>query len=125
MAYDIPGPMITLEAAADLSTHQYKFVTVDANGRAALCGDNGNCVGILQNKPDALGKPATVMIPGGVSKFVGSGNLVPGTIIASDAAGKGKAAAALGPTAGTVLINPAVDGQIGTLLLQRGHFAVS
>lgn len=123
MAYDIPGQMISLEAAADLSAKQYFIVKVDANGKADLCGDNGNGIGVLQNKPTA-GQSAQIMI-GGVSKFVGSASLAPDTIIASNAAGKGKAAAALGPTLGVVLVNPGADGQIGTMIVDRGHFAAS
>jgi hypothetical protein len=115
--------MISLEAAVDLSAKQYYLVKVDANGKADLCGDNGNAIGVLQNNPTA-GKSATVMI-NGVSKFVGSASLAPDTIIASNAAGKGKAAAALGPTLGVVLVNPGADAQIGTMTVQRGHFAAS
>jgi len=124
MSYEIPGQEITLEASADLSGNQYYLVKVDANGRVALAGDNGNAIGVLQNKPDALGRSARVMISG-VSKFVGSAAMAPDTIVAANAAGKGKAAAALGPTLGVVLVNPGADGQIGTMTVQRGHFAVS
>lgn len=123
MSIEIPIQMITLEAAADLSANQYYLVTVDAAGKAALCGDNGNAIGVLQNKP-TLGQPATIMCSG-VSKFVQSATLAIGSIIASNAAGKGKVAAALGPTIGTSLSNSGADLSIGTLLVQRGHFAAS
>jgi len=123
MSIEIPNLCITLEAASDLSAKQYYLVKVDANGKVDLGGDNGNVIGVLQNKPTA-GQAATVCI-GGVSKFVGSAAMAPDTIVASNAAGKGKAAAALGPTLGVVLINPGADGQIGTMTVQRGHFAVS
>jgi hypothetical protein len=51
----------THEAGADLSTHQHKFVKLDANNRVILCTALTDVpFGILQNKPDALGKGADV-----------------------------------------------------------------
>lgn len=125
MAYEDPGKRITLPAAADLSTKQYFFIKLDANGRAALASvADEKVIGVLQNKPDAIDKPAEIMVDG-VSKFVGSATLAPATVISTDAAGKGKAAAALAHTAGTVIVNPGADGQLGSILLQISHVAAS
>jgi hypothetical protein len=116
MAYQIEGDDFTLEAAADLSTHQYKFVVVDANGKAALAGDNGNAIGILQNKPTA-GQSASVKYEG-PSKFVGAAAIAAGSKIGSNATGQGKLAVAGSHVVGTVLVDPGAAGQIGTLTLQ-------
>jgi len=124
MASDDPGKQITLEAAADLSTHQYKAIKVDANGRAALCGADERAIGVLQNKPDALGKAAEIMVDGR-SKIVGSAALAPGTVVSSDANGKAKAPAALSNTLGVILENPGADTQIGSMLVQISHLAAS
>ena len=63
---------LPLKAAADLRTHQYKFVKLDANGNVVLCSAAGERVlGILQNKPNT-GETAAVRIIG-ISKIVCSG----------------------------------------------------
>ena len=69
MAYANPsgGITITLEAGADLSSLQYNLVKLDANGRAVVCdADSAGQVpiGVLQNKPDASGKAATILVVG-------------------------------------------------------------
>ena len=69
MAYDQSGSgiTITLEAAADLSSNQYNFVKLDANGNVVICdADSAGQIpiGILQNAPDASGKAANVLVVG-------------------------------------------------------------
>ena len=51
---------ITFKADADLSSAQFYFMCLDADGKASACGENGVSVGILQNKPDAKDKAALV-----------------------------------------------------------------
>jgi hypothetical protein len=78
-----PGQDITLEASADLSTHQYKFVKGVAGiaggqlARVALAGAGDRPLGITQNKPNASGLGSVVRIAG-TSKLVvdGSGTAV-------------------------------------------------
>ena len=53
MAFEGSKLTITLPAASDLSAKQYRFVTVDGDGKLALSGDDGNAIGVLQNKPEA------------------------------------------------------------------------
>ena len=66
----MPGLDMTLEAAADLSTHQFKFVigaAAVAGGQLArvnVSGANGRAIGILQNKPNAAGLGAVVRTSG-------------------------------------------------------------
>lgn len=66
MAYEASQPLkITLEAAADLSAQQYRFVTLDANGRAAVTtATTDKVIGVLQNKPSALGQTAEIVVIG-------------------------------------------------------------
>ena len=91
MAYEIPVFDFTLEAAADLSASQYRFVRVDANGRAALCGAGQPAVGVLQNKPSAAGQAAQVRALG-ITKVVAGGAISKGALVASDASGQAVAA---------------------------------
>lgn len=90
MAYEIPGKLITLQASTDLSDDQFKFVTANGSGLAALAGDGVSVLGVLQNKPGD-DKAATIMIDG-VSKVLAHGSTVSaGDIIACSTAGMVKA----------------------------------
>jgi hypothetical protein len=65
MAKEIPVLLASFEAAGDLSSGQYRFVDLDANGRVTLCAAvDDKPIGVLQNSPDALGLEASVMIIG-------------------------------------------------------------
>lgn len=48
----------------DLSDAQYRFVTMDSNGRVAIAGDGDTLIGVLQNAPAAQGEVADVMAYG-------------------------------------------------------------
>jgi len=89
MAYEGEGIDITLPAAADFSSHQYRFMTVDANGRGTICSAYTVVpIGILQNKPDAADKPARVRIAG-ISKLQMGAAVDEGNRLASNAEGYG------------------------------------
>ena len=90
MAWENSQLKITLMAAADLSSSQYRFVIVDGDGKAALSGDDGNAIGVLQNTPEA-GEAATVAISGVTKLYIGTtSTLDSGSIISSQAEGAGK-----------------------------------
>ena len=55
---------ITFKADADLSSKQFYFVILDADGKASVSGENGVVLGILQNKPSAEDKAALVRTVG-------------------------------------------------------------
>jgi len=91
MAYEIPGTQITLEAAADLSAHQFKFVKLDNTGKiAAMAADTDIPVGILQDKPAAAGRVGTVMVDG-ISKVSSNAGLTAGNLVGSSADGQAAA----------------------------------
>ena len=91
---------ITREANADLSALQFTFVdvdatSVDAQGRArvgAPTGAGAMAIGVLQNKPAALGRDAEVDI-GGCTKVKAGAATAAGVDIQTDANGKAIAAA--------------------------------
>lgn len=89
MATEASQPLkISLEASADLSASQYCFVKQDTNGRAAVAAAASDAViGILQNKPKALGQMAEVVVVG-VSKVVSSGTIAVAAAIGTDSTGK-------------------------------------
>ncbi len=90
MAYEVIVLDISLVAAADLSASQYRFVKVDANGKAALAAAGENAIGVLQDKPVA-GQTATVRLYG-ISKVMAGAAIAKGAAVASDANGKAKTA---------------------------------
>jgi len=62
---------VTLAAGADLSTHQFKIVELDANGDAVL-SPLSKGFGVLQNHPDTAGQACTVAIKGLTKAFAGA-----------------------------------------------------
>lgn len=86
MAVELPGFRFTLPAAADLSALQYTFVDVNSSGQAAAGANDGRAVGVLQNKPNAAGKSATIM-KSGISKVVAGGTVTAGDDITMDTGG--------------------------------------
>ncbi|MDE2100077.1 MAG: hypothetical protein KGL39_22675 [Patescibacteria group bacterium] len=90
MAYEIPGLVITLTAAADLSTSQYKFVKLDSTGKAAaIAAVTDIPIGVLQNAP-ASGASASVMVYG-VTKVQGAADLARGNQIGPSVDGQAAA----------------------------------
>ena len=86
MSYEIPGLMISLPASADLSTKQF-YCVVTSSGQLAVAGDGVTIVGILQDKPDAAGRPGAVMVSG-VSKCSAGAAVTIDDIVASDGNGQ-------------------------------------
>src|SRR4051812_20175299 len=77
----------TLPSAADLSTHQYKWVSINSAGRAAVAAEGTNAFGILQNKPAAIDREAAVW-HGGTAKAVCGGTVTAGNKVTCDLNGR-------------------------------------
>ena len=86
-AYEANLETRSLPVAADLSANQYYAVLVNSSGQAALCGDDGEFYGILQDKPSAAGRVGCVAVRG-VSRAVLGGTVAQGALVNVDAAGK-------------------------------------
>lgn len=65
---------ITLEALADLSGKQYHIMRVAGAGQCNLASEavDQNVVGILQNKPAASGRAASVAVSGETKAVAGA-----------------------------------------------------
>jgi streptogramin lyase len=88
MAYQQAQTNITLKAGADLSSSQYFFVKIDANGDVVLAGNGENAIGVLQNAP-ASGEAANIAVAGVSKVIIGdTTSLDSGVVISSDANGK-------------------------------------
>lgn len=119
MAFENSKTIITLEAAADLSGKQYYFVAVDANGKAALTGNNGNPIGVLQNKP-AAGEAASICVYGVTKVYVGTHTGIgTGYNIGCDANSAAKVSASGAFRLGVSLEDPTANGDIISLLFQK------
>lgn len=91
MATEIPVLTFTRAAAADLSAQQYRFVKLDASGDIAAIGAaTDQAIGVLQNKPDAAGKAAEVMVMG-ISKVEADAALNEADLIGPSADGQADA----------------------------------
>ena len=119
MAFSENMVTITLEAGADLSAKQYYFVAVDTNGKAVLTGDDGNTVGVLQNKPTS-GQAATVCVYGVTKLYIGTeSGLGAGYNVGCDANSAGKVSDTGSFRMGVALQDPTADGDIVSILLQK------
>ena len=119
MAFESSKTLITLEAAADLSAKQYYFVAVYSNGKAALTGDDGNPIGVLQNKP-AAGEAATICTAGVTKVYVGThAGIGTGYNIGCDSNSAAKVSDTGSYRLGVSLEDPTANGDIISLLFQK------
>lgn len=101
---------ISLDAGADLSSSQYRFVKVGTvDGTVVVCGDGENGIGVLINDPIA-GQAAAIATSGAV-KVQAGGNVTRGGRGASSATGLAVTATSGDYVLGTFLEN-GVNGQI-------------
>ena len=108
----------TFIAGEDLSSAQFKFVTLEADGQVDLADAAGErAIGVLLNKPTA-GKAATVAMTGKVMVVAGA-SVTAGDEIQTDAAGDAITAASGDVVMGYAL-EDAVDGQVFAMELIQG-----
>ena len=119
MAFENSKTIITLEAAADLSAKQYYFVAVDSNGKAALTGDDGNPIGVLQNTP-AAGEAASICTAGVTKCYVGTeSGIGTGYNIGCDSNSAAKVSDTGSYRLGVSLEDPTANGDIISILFQK------
>lgn len=87
MAYEENRLTISLPVAADYSADQYRFVSVDANGRALRGVLNARVIGVLQNDPSVLGYVGVIAVAG-VTKVVAGAAVAAGASVTTDSAGR-------------------------------------
>lgn len=123
MGYENKVECITLIAGADLSSgKQYKFMDLASDGQIDPVGTAGaKAVGVLQNKPAAAGRAATVAV-GGVTKIELAATLNAGAEVMSNTAGEAIAVTATSRSHGTIL-EGGVDGDIVPMLLHLNSYA--
>jgi len=87
MAYDNPVLVKSHDAAADLSSDQFKAVAYDGSGNLVVAGVGASACGFLQNDPDDVGKAGDVMMLG-ISRAIAGAAVLKGAKLASDASGR-------------------------------------
>ena len=113
----------TFIAGEDLSSAQFKFVTLESDGQIDLADAAGeNAIGVLLNDP-AAGEAATVAISGKVMVTSG-GTIAAGAQIQTDASGDALTAATGDVVLGYAL-EAAVDGQVFAIELIQGGNVVA
>ena len=110
---------MSIPASADLSSNQYYFVELDANGRiGAVDAQGAKAIGVLQDKPAALGRPGSVAFAG-ISKVVLGGDVTAGNNATSTATGTAEVASSDDYILGTFLESGS-SGETVSLLLSLG-----
>jgi hypothetical protein len=97
--------MVTWPASADLSSDQYKFVTLNASGQAAVVSSSAEptILGVLQNKPTVAGQAASVMISG-ISKIKATASTVSvGDLVSASSEGFAVALTSTGNAVGRIV----------------------
>lgn len=109
---------ITLASAADLRTHQFKFVEVTSTGAVNLVADDGHADGVLLNAPNT-GEAAIVGISG-VLKVKCGAAVARGGNVSSGANGAAKNTDTNAAVLGTALETGANGRVISILFHPRG-----
>jgi hypothetical protein len=125
MAFEIKGIDISLPAAEDLSSDQFRIVVQDATSGKVRRPNAATDIplGVLQNAPSAVDKAAVVrpIGCGGISKVQLGATLAINAIVAMeyvDAADAGKAQAAVATQYPVgVLLGGGDEDELGTVLL--------
>lgn len=116
MAYESPQTTIAGQvAAADLSSHQYKFAVLTSTG-VNVAGANVFAPAVIQNKPTS-GQAVTLFGAGSISKVVAGAAITRGAQVMSDASGRAITAATGGIICGRALETVTAAGQIVSVLL--------
>ncbi len=117
----IPTLVLALSAGADLSSDQHKFVKLNADNQVILCAAaTDKPLGILQNKPDASGKGAEVIVIG-VSKVQADEALSAGDVIGTSADGQAKVSVATEYPMGQVIIGAANAAEIAEVVINAAN----
>jgi len=116
MAVNNNQTCVPFEAGADLSTKQYRFVSIASDGQVDPTGDGLLAVGVLQNDPAAAGRAAEVAISG-IVKVEAGGTIAAGAAVASSATGTAVTAATADVILGTA-VDGGASGSVITIVFQ-------
>jgi len=107
----------SLPAAADLSAKQYRFITIDSSGNAAVSTRGALSCGVLQDNPAAATRAARIR-PSGLSKVVTGGSVTAGQALVADANGAAVNASSADNAFMGIAVTGGASGDIITMLIQ-------
>lgn len=117
MANEAPGFTYTKPAAGDLSALQFRGMVIDSNGRASQQTSAGGRIdGVLQNKPAAIDRSAT-LVKSGETKFVAGAAITRGADLAVDTSGRVVTAATGNRRVGVAMQAAGAAGDVIEVLL--------
>lgn len=121
MAFEEVLQSFTMEAGADLSGHQYRFVKVTGDKTVGPCDTAGElAVGVNQGDVSNVGEAVQVGFHG-ISKVSASAAIAAGALVATTTGGQAVTAAGAGTEAiGMALKAASAEGELIPVLL--GHF---
>jgi hypothetical protein len=92
MSFSGPEPVRwTFPAAGDISTAQFKFMTINSSGQVTTCTLVTDIpIGVLQNKPSAANRPAEIVVAG-ITKVQADADLAIGDLIGTSSDGQADA----------------------------------
>jgi hypothetical protein len=122
MAFETTNGQISIEASADLSANQHRFVDLDGSGEAAVAGAGALALGVQQNKPAAQGRATTVWGSGRVSKVRAEGALAVNVRVAAAASGRATTATSGNAILGRTLEASTAAGDLIAVYLFNGGF---
>lgn len=106
-AYEESLVRLSVEASADLSASQYRYMVVNASGQLAAASAGAKADGILQDKPAAAGRAGSLGISG-VSKVEAGAAFTAGDDLAVGTSGKAVLA-----TTGDIVVGRAMEDATG------------
>ena len=109
---------LSAKAAGDLSANQYHFVRFSAADEVNVASLNTaeDWAGVLQNKPAAAGRAATVMWIG-ETKITAGGALTVNDLVTTNGSGRAASAGDTHAVFGRILETAAADGDVVRMLL--------
>jgi len=125
-AVSFSGDGFSAKAAGDLSALQFRFMKISAaNTVDKATAATDTLIGVLQNKPNAAGKAASVKVIGGSKLQVdATTDIAAGDKLTSDANGKGIKTTTDTHHVGAIALEAATnDGEIISVMLVNYKFA--
>ena len=106
---------VSIPANADLSASQYCLVTMNSSGKVAVVGAGLSADGVLQNKPAAANRAASVATtPGQITKIKAGASFSAGDHLTPDSSGR-----AITATSGDVRSAKAMEAASGANVIVR------
>lgn len=128
MAWELPKDVYSLESAVDLSASQFKFVKMNGALVVAVAAVTDKALGVLQNKPGAVGAGSGIFTPngpttaqvcvGGVSRVKTAAAYPAGSVVYLASDGSVSTTAQAGQCVGILLTASSGAAAVASILLK-------